>query len=249
MGYTTFITYLLESTSGYSTSIHCNYIQEVQMVTDNPSIMQISLSFSNSDDFKFLSGNIASGTGYSVQKIYALIQVVSGITNSTITIKPNPAQWYKFNITDQIDGHISGTSLTALELTKQAFTIPLFNYGNPLYGFILYDLTYLDYPSAGSTNLCFGDEVYFLGNVTTDIHADVYVTDLSVLLDLGYFNSSTNKTWNPNRPVNPDKSVAITEIGIYDDSTPKNLVAIGKLNSPITKDESISRTILFALDF
>jgi hypothetical protein len=46
-----------------------------------------------------------------------------------------------------------------------------------------YDLNYLNYPSALSADdnkLCFGDEIYFLGNVTTDIHADVFVTDLSI---------------------------------------------------------------------
>ena len=235
MGYTVFITYLLESISGYSTGIHCNHIQTILMNTDNPSIMEISLSFSNPDEFKFL-GDITSGAGYNANKIYAIIQVVSGMTNVT----PNPAQWYKFDVTDQIK--TDGTPLTAAELTSVAFRIPLFNYGNAP-DFILYDLTYLDYPSAGS-DLCFGDEVYFLGNVTTDIHADVYVTDLSVLLDLNEFNSSTNKTWDSTR----DK-VSITEIGIYDDSTPKNLVAIGKLNSPLDKDSTIARTILFALDF
>jgi hypothetical protein len=239
MGYTVFVTYLLESSSGYSTGIHCNYIQTIPMDTDNPSIMEINISFSNPDDFKFL-GSITSGTGYTAQKIYAVIQVVSGMTNVT----PSPAQWYKFDITNQITGHISGSSLTAAELTSVAFKVSLFSYGILSEGFIPYDLSYLNYPSASSTELCFGDEVYFLGNVTTDIHADVYVTDLSVLLDLNEFNSSTNKTWDSTR----DK-VSITEIGIYDDSTPKNLVAIGKLNSPLTKDSSIARTILFALDF
>ena len=43
------------------------------------------------------------------------------------------------------------------------------------------------------------------------------------------------------------KKVYITEIGIYD--TNKNLVAIGKLNDPVAKDATISRTIVFAIDF
>jgi len=42
-------------------------------------------------------------------------------------------------------------------------------------------------------------------------------------------------------------SVAISEVGIYDEN--KNLVAVGKLNNPIIKDSTISRTISFAIDF
>jgi hypothetical protein len=245
MAYTIFISYLLESTSGYSTAIHCNYIQAIPMQTDTPDLMEVNMSFPNINDFKFLSSNIANGTGFTVNKIYALLQSVSGITDSGTTIVANPANWYKFDITSQIK--TDGTPLTATELTHQAFRIPLYGLYYPLIttGFTSYNLTYLDYPTFGASKLCFGDEIYFLGNVETEIHADVYVTDLSVTLALDEFNSSTNLTWDSTR----DTKVSISEIGIYDDSNPKNLVAIGKLNSPIDKDSTIARTILFALDF
>lgn len=240
MAYTIFISYLLESNSGYSTGIHCNYIQAIPMENDNPYIMEVNMNFPNEEEFKFLNGNIATGTGYTANKIYALLQLVA--TNPTGTTMPVSSNWKKFELTDQIK--TDGTPLTPTELTSIAFRIQLYDYDNPLV-FIPYDLTYLDYPASGADELCFGSEVYFLGNVETDIRADVYVTDLSILLPLDEFNSSTNKTWDSSR----DTQVAITEIGIYDDSTPKNLVAIGKLNSPIFKDSTIARTILFALDF
>jgi hypothetical protein len=80
-----------------------------------------------------------------------------------------------------------------------------------------------------------------LGNVYTEIHADVYTTNLSLVLNLNEFNSSTNNTWNG------ISRVAISEIGIYDAN--KNLVAIGKLNDPLEKDDTIGRTIAFAIDF
>jgi hypothetical protein len=242
-GYTIFATYLLESASGYSTAIHCNYIQIIPMQTNTPDLMEVNMSFPNIGDFKFLSGNIANGTGFTINKIYALLQSVSGITDSGTTIVANPANWYKFDLTDQIK--TDGTPLTATELTSRAFRIPLYGLYYPSTGFTSYNLTYLDYPSSLDNKLCFGDEIYFLGNVETEIHADVYVTDLSVMLPLDEFNSSTNLTWDSTR----DTKVSISEIGIYDDSNPKNLVAIGKLNSPIDKDSTIARTILFALDF
>jgi hypothetical protein len=101
----------------------------------------------------------------------------------------------------------------------------------------------LNYPLSlpiDDNDLCFGDEIFFLGNVTTEIHADVYTTSLSIQLPLNEFNSSTNNTWN-------GESVYATEIGLYDDKY--NLVAIGKFNDPMQKDANISRTVLFAIDF
>ena len=120
------------------------------------------------------------------------------------------------------------------------FKVPLSGYNS----YPKYDLSYLNYPSALSADdnkLCFGDEMYFLGNVTADIHADVFTTDPQIELSQNEFNSSTNATWDGISPV------AITEIGIYDSN--KNLVAIGKLNDPIIKDFTIARTITFAIDF
>jgi len=89
--------------------------------------------------------------------------------------------------------------------------------------------------------LSFGDETYFFGVVETEIKADVYTTDISINLPLNEFNTSTNSTWDGN------SKVYISEIGIYDSD--KNLVAIGKLNNPVPKDSTISRTIVFAIDF
>jgi hypothetical protein len=64
---------------------------------------------------------------------------------------------------------------------------------------------------------------------------------MSINLALNEFNSSNNLTWDGT------SSVYISEVGLYDEN--KNLVAIGKLNNPIQKDSTISKTILFALDF
>ena len=50
----------------------------------------------------------------------------------------------------------------------------------------------------------------------------------------------TNETWDGT------SSVEITEIGLYD--TNKNLVGIAKFNNPISKDSTIARTLVFALD-
>jgi hypothetical protein len=60
-------------------------------------------------------------------------------------------------------------------------------------------------------------------------------------LPMGFYNSTTNPTWDGM------SETLISEIGIYDENN--NLVAIGKLNNPILKSDSISRNIVFSLDF
>jgi hypothetical protein len=242
-GYTIFISYLLAPTtgttySGFSQAIHCNYINSLVINTVTPEIYEVNFRFSSAQDFKFLS-NFSNGTGFTAYKIYALVQEVSGITSDITPIANN---WKIVDFTPQITGHVLGVPLTAAELAGRNFKIYLSGYT----GYTTYALNYLNYPTSGSTDdskLCFGDEIYFFGNVTTDIHADVYTTDISIVLPQNQFNSSTNPTWiQASQP-----PVAISEIGIYDSN--HNLVAIGKLNDPITKDSTISRTIAFELDF
>jgi hypothetical protein len=246
--YTIFTTYILSATTiGYSTGIHCNYIRTLPIETDNFAIQEIVLNFSGGTTgatapFKYLNSNVTgsnAGTGFTANKIYALVQ--TGLT--TADLKPDPKKWKLFDLTPQIlPLHVAGTPLTAGELVNNIFKIPIGKINGT--GFTTYDLSYLNYPPVSANTLSFGDETYFLGNVTTEIHADVFVTDLAITLGLNNFNSSTNPSW---LALNPRPQVAITEIGIYDAN--KNLVAIGKLNDPITKDSTITRTIVFDIDF
>jgi hypothetical protein len=237
-GYTIFSTYVFVPTSGNSQAVHCNYIKSLQLNAVNINVQEVSISFPNIDDFKFLSNNITAGTGFTANKIYAVIQLVnnSGFT-SVSSVVPDVTKWKVVDLTSQISGYTG--ILTPAQLTSVVFKISLFNYS----GFTSYDLSYINYPSqlpSAATELCFGDELYFLGNVATDIHADVFVTNLSIPLALNQFNSSTNPTWN-------GLSVFMTEIGIYDGNG--NLVAIGKFNDPVEKNGNLSRTIQFAIDF
>ena len=239
-GYTAFISYIFTLT-GYSQAIHCNYIKPIQLPATNPFLQQISVNFTNLSDFQFLSDNITGTTGFAAQKIWMLVQLVnnSGFT-SVDKVVSNSTQWKIYDVTNQISGYTG--QITKSNLFNTIFKISLFNYDNLTGSTDIYKLDYLSYPVPAETDkLCFGDEVYFFGNVETEIEADVFTTDLSINLALGEFNSTTNPTWDG------ISSVAISEVGIYDEN--KNLVAVGKLNNPIIKDSTISRTISFAIDF
>jgi hypothetical protein len=248
--YTIFTTYILSGGTtgatghGNSVPIHCNYIRSINIETDNFTTQEIIMNFSggttgSTAPFKFLSNNVAVGTGFTANQIFALVQSAITTTNTV----PDPSKWLKYDLTPQITpAHAYGTPLNAGELMNNIFKVPIGKMNGT--GFTSYNLTYLSYPPVSGTSLSFGDEIYFLGNVTTEIHADVFVTDLAITLNLNDYISSTNPTW---LALSPRPAVAITEIGIYDAN--KNLVAIGKLNDPIIKDSSITRTIVFDIDF
>jgi len=244
-GYTVFFTYMLANSGttgyGYSDAIHCNYINSLQLDTINNK--EVGLYFDNINDFKYLTTGNTIGTGYTANKIYIIAQLLYNsqyITQSQL--KPVSDKWRIVDVTEQVRNRPSGSTanLSALDLSASIFKVNI----SQLNIAPLYDLGYLNYSAliqSGSTIMNFGEEEYFLGNVSSDIEAMAYTTELVINLPQTEFNTSTNATWEDN-PV-----VQISEIGLYDDNN--NLVAIGKLNNPISKDSNVQRTILFAIDF
>lgn len=242
-GFTVFVTYQFEgapysadTTYGYSDAIHCNYVTKIE--TDVITNKGINLYFTN-NEFPFLVQPSASTTGYgwSAYRMYAIAQIVNGTGDE---IKPNSWEWRKLDVTNQINNHTVGDPISAESVAASLISFSQLEYSVAP----VYDLSYLNYPTSGTTDdnkLAFGEEVFFFGNVSTDIKAVAYTTDIPIVLPLNQYNTSTNPTWDG------ASSVEISEIGIYDEND--NLVAIGKLNQPITKDSTISRTIVFAMDF
>lgn len=243
-GLTIFSTYVFETATysssvsyGYSKAIHSNYIQTI--TTDSLDGKTLSLFFDSVNDFPFMAGSgSTSATGFTATGFTAIVQVVSGISTNDLEIKPDPAQWRQYDLTSQIKNHTIGDRIDPNNLANSIFIIDFIDQGLP------YDLSYLDYPTSldvDNLNMGFGEEAFFFGTVKTDISANVYTTDIPVVMPLNQFNSTTNPTWNGNEPVQ------ITEIGLYDENN--NLVGIGKLNYPIEKNNTIARTIQFAIDF
>jgi hypothetical protein len=238
--YTVFVSYILksqvdDSASGYGSAIHCNYINSL-VITEVENIYneEITFRFNSESDFKFLSSSIGSGTGYTANRLLLLVQFVE---NVDATPKPIASNWRIVDVTDDQVKTDNGI-LTARNLTNVVFKIKLSDYEN----YPIYNINeHINYPLSSNDWLCFGDETFFLGNVRANAIARVYTTDISIKLDEGTFNSSTNKTWDNNA------DVYVSEIGIYDGD--KHLVAIGKLNNPIKKNSNTSVTLAFELDF
>lgn len=242
-GYTIFTTYKFGSniydsinSFGYTDGIHCGYINSIVISTLTNG--KITLYFNNIDDFPFLNGG-SDYSGWTANKFYVIFQILDNSQYETVSdIKPISTNWKILDLTDQIsDGD---SRLTPSGMANTLFSIDLTKYESAE----IYDLDYLSYPTlneTGSTNLIFGDEQVLHGTITTDIEALAKVCEIPILLSYDEFNTSTNKTWSQGQ------DIYISEVGIY--SSTGDLVAIGKLSTPIQKNSLISRTIKFEIDF
>ena len=205
------VSYLFESETGVTSSLHCNYYSVVQAnntVTANT--QNVAVRFAG--EFGFLGTN--EFTGYTATSMKIICQMVTGDT------RPSPTAWKQIDVTTAMtlsNGYIVQNSITG---TTFQITADLYNNATT------YQLqNYLDIPLNGQTNvLNFGDEYYFYGNLETDITATIY--EMKYLINLGrnQFVTTSNPTWSSGM-----KSY-ITEIGLYDNN--KDLIVISKLQSP-----------------
>lgn len=205
------VSYLFESQTGVTSSLHCNYYSVIKpelSVTANT--QNVAVRFGG--EFNFLG--MDEFTGYTATSMKIICQMVSGDT------RPSPTNWREIDVTSGMtltDGFITQNSITGT-----TFQITADDYNNaPIYQL----QNYLDIPQNGQTDvLNFGDEYYFYGNLETDITATIY--EMKYLINLGrnQFVNSSNPTWKEGT-----KSY-VTEIALYDNN--KDLIVISKLQSP-----------------
>lgn len=205
------VTYLFESQTGVTSSLHCNYYSVVQP-TDSVTANTQNVAVRFGGEFNFLGTNEFSGFSATSMKI--VCQMVTGDT------RPVSTGWREIDVTTAMT--LSNGYITQNSLTGTTFQITAEDYNNAL----PYELqNYLDIPLNGQNNvLNFGDEYYFYGNLETDISATIY--EMKYLINLGrnQFTNTSNPTWTPGT-----KSY-ITEIALYDNN--KDLIVISKLQSP-----------------
>jgi hypothetical protein len=137
--------------------------------------------------------------------------------------RPESTEWKIIDFTDQLSGTSINGYITSSGLTGNTFVITQELYDDAP----TYDLSdYIDLTTVGftGTQLNFGDEYYFYGNIETDIQATIYEMRYQVVLGQSEFQYSSNPSW--------DSSVQpfVSEIGLYDSD--KNLMIISKLQSP-----------------
>jgi hypothetical protein len=154
-------------------------------------------------------------SGFYADKFEIICQRVSG------NQRPEPTEWKIIDFTDQLSGSTINGFLTQSGLTGNTFVITQDLYDNAD-TYVLTD--YIHLPTGTTTNLNFGDEYYFYGNIETDIQATIYEMRYKINLGQSEFLASSNPTWDNT------KKVHISEIGLYDSD--KTLMIVSKLQSP-----------------
>jgi len=258
-----YLTYLLESNSGYTTGLHCNYYVPT---TNVPNADPVDLEIDFGAEFPYLKpfdlggiNNMSGGTGWQANRIHLIYQVCNP------GVDPSPNLWKRVEVTNQIGGTnstfntgatanvpFSGCQLSSATtkfyltdwLKKRSTTYQLNDYitvssASTTSGSV--DLT-------GPQTLQFGDEYFFNGLLETDIMATIYEMKYNVNLSTSQFGagnvgkgSSLNPTWEQHYAENNvyPSYTYITEIGLFDnkDGHP-DLMAIAKLQSPIRRDNA-----------
>lgn len=238
-GFTIYTTYIFGNNSyntdsiGYSTPVHCNYINKITV--DTLQNKNLNLFFENLDDFNHMYSGGSEWYGWSANNIKILIQIIdNSLFIDESQIKPQNDKWRVFDVTNQV----SNTPILPTDLLGVSFNVELNLYDT----MEIYNLNYLNYPSIeNNEKLSFGDENYFIGTVKTNIMAVGFTTDISINMLNSEFNYTTNTSWDGTQ------DILITEVGIY--SSSGELVAIGKLNNPVSKNSTINRNISFKIDF
>jgi hypothetical protein len=208
------VTYRLDSNSGATSSLHCNYytvIKPDNSVTANT--QNVAVRFG--PEFNFLAQGGFSG--FSANSMKLLCQIVTGDT------RPSTTAWREIDVTSELT--LTNGYITQNSITGTTFQITIDNYSSTT-GETIYQLSnYIDIPQNGQTDILnFGDEFYFYGNFQTDISATIYEMNYLINLGRNQFNDTSNPTWTKGT-----KSY-VTEIGLYDSN--KDLIVISKLQSP-----------------
>jgi hypothetical protein len=213
------VTYRFDST-GFTDSLHCNYYSNISAdntVTTDPK--NVAVRFGS--EFKFLNQPLNTYTsadlsGYSANSMKLIVQVTTGDT------RPITTAWREINVTSDLTGSSINGYITMSGICNTTFQIDLATYNSaPTY----YLSNYINLPQNGqSSNLNFGDEYYFYGNLETDISATIYEMKYLVNLGRNQFNNTSNPTWMSGT------TSYVTEIGLY--NAQKDLMVVSKLQSP-----------------
>lgn len=222
------VSYMLGSSTGFTTALPCLNYSTINPSKNVPT--DIYLSFPNGG-FGFLS-NFSNWTGYTADKFYVLLKkTISGDTY-------NSSGWTIYDMTSSVRNQNVGFPIIGSNLNNSKIRLSwsALTYGN--------QFTITDYMTYNTTNslLQLGDEDFLFGNISTDIGATVYQTNLLCVIDETMFNRSVNPTFNVYTG-----TPYVSEVGIYNND--KDLVGIAKLSTPVIKSRQNSTIYQINIDF
>ncbi len=225
---------------GHQNSLHCQTLSSVANI-DPTTFDYVEFKF-DFNDLRFMRDSstvgASAGSGYIANRLMVLVQFTS------LDAKPQADRWVEIDYTPYLQAYSTFTNgaITRESLSAQNYRLSGELVRTEIQARLTNAQPYYSLGYMGTDDVAtFGEEIFFLGNVKTDIQATSYQTRFSILLNNAEFSTSRNPTWTPGSPV------YITEVAIYDDKD--NLVAVGKLMNPLRKDAYSLRFITADLDF
>ncbi len=235
--------YVSGSTLGLNTGLPCMKYSYLDTTNLAGQTLDVQVRLPNNFPFYRDASSFIStrGSGFAADRLLVIAQ------KGPIGFKPSPDNWKVIDVTTKLINFnlwssttIPGFALTgSTQLPNMVITdadyssAPLFRLNN--YNFNI--------PTPNNVNeLGFGDEEYFVGNVETEIGAQIYRTSFLCQAPENRFNSSSN----PSYP-GQGKPVFVTEVAILDQD--QRIVAIGKPNRPLTKNANQQLLVELAIDF
>jgi hypothetical protein len=246
---TMYLTYSLENngSTGLTTALPCQTY--IKIDNNTSSAKDVLFKISDVDLLPYMhkvEKAFDTGAGFHAYKFKVLYQIVNDSE-----ARPDSSGWSVYDFTSTALTTTVNTTIDPLKLELQN---PTTN------GFILTSIvgsasTQFDITqslsmalntSGGTSTLQFGDERFFYGNIDTYIGATIYKTIFDIRLNSGQFSKTTNPTRSQDLSTNPP-NIKVSEVGIFDSES--NLVAIGKLSSPVALLVGDSIMLELSIDF
>jgi hypothetical protein len=227
---TMYVTYSLENESGtgFTSTLPCQkYIKMTNTTSDNKDVTFRINGVDLLPYMRKIESGVYDGIGFSAYKFKVIYQIVDNQID-----RPDPTAWKVYDYTStSLTTNINET-IDPLALENQSPIVNGFKITQVTdSGSTIYDLiSVLDMaPKVSPTDLQFGDERFFYGNIEAFIGASIYKTFFPITINSGEFNTTSNPSRSSDPSTNPP-TIMVSEVGIYDSN--KNLVIIGKLSKP-----------------
>jgi len=244
---TIYLTYSLENTNstGLTSSMPCQYYTKLENTSSSNKDVAFNISATDLLPYmRKIENSNYDGLGFYANNFKLLYQIVQDPIG-----RPDPNAWLEYDftttaLTTTVNGTIDPKVLENQTPTNNGFVLDLIkNSGATVFSLI--DLLNMA-PNSQPTNLQFGDERFFYGNLTTYIGATIYKTIFDLRVNSGQFNTTTNPTRSTDPSTNPP-SIKVSEVGIYDSNN--NLVCIGKLSQPVALLAGTTIMLELSIDF
>ncbi len=213
----------------------------VSTIAPNRISLKLDQQPNNSTVWLFYKGMLLNSTTYGVFVTNETIE------NRRVELNFTPTQGSQITMF-YLDNSALGQTVTNDVLTKEIIANLRVNIDKFIIDDSINDLyelsDYITIPSVTETDkTTFGDEVFFYGNIETDIKATIYKSQITCNVLPNRFIATNNPTFNEDQ----DK-VAFTEIGLHDQNG--LLVGIGKFSEPITRKYNSDMLVIQAtIDF